>query len=137
MTSSQKPVVLEEVLDCLDEGAFTIDSDWRITHFNRAAEEITGWSRQQVCGRHCYEVMRANICNGGCGMHWAMGSDDPVRMRGVCFRNIDDGQVPVQLRVCLLHDIEGKVVGGLETFRVELEAIDHRHQAWVVVPTGD
>ena len=30
------------ILDSIAEGVFTIDLDWRITSFNRAAEKITG-----------------------------------------------------------------------------------------------
>jgi len=30
------------ILDCISDGVFTIDYNWEITSFNRAAEEITG-----------------------------------------------------------------------------------------------
>ncbi len=30
------------VLDSINEGVFTVDLNWRVTSFNRAAERITG-----------------------------------------------------------------------------------------------
>ena len=32
----------ETVLRCVADGVFTVDTKWRITSFNRAAERITG-----------------------------------------------------------------------------------------------
>jgi PAS domain-containing protein len=37
---------------------FTVDSEWRVTSFNRAAEAITGVPRQEAIGRFCSEVFR-------------------------------------------------------------------------------
>ena len=34
------------ILDSINEGVFTVNLDWRITSFNRAAERITGISRK-------------------------------------------------------------------------------------------
>ena len=40
------------ILDSISEGVFTVDLDWRITSFNRAAEEISGIKRHEAIGRH-------------------------------------------------------------------------------------
>ena len=47
------------ILDSIAEGVFTVDSDWRITSFNRAAEKITGTARNEAIGRQCWNVFRA------------------------------------------------------------------------------
>lgn len=41
------------ILDSISEGVFTVDLDWRITFFNRAAEEITGIGRGEAIGKRC------------------------------------------------------------------------------------
>ena len=41
------------ILDSLADGVFTVDKDWRITTFNRAAEKITGVSRGEAVGQLC------------------------------------------------------------------------------------
>ena len=38
------------ILDSIAEGVFTIDLDWRITSFNRAAEKITGIKKMRPSG---------------------------------------------------------------------------------------
>ncbi len=50
------------ILDSVNEGVFTVDLDWRITAFNKAAERITGVSRELAIGSPCCDVFRANIC---------------------------------------------------------------------------
>ncbi|MCP4647753.1 MAG: PAS domain-containing protein, partial [bacterium] len=32
----------EAILESISDGVFTVDKDWRVTSFNRSAEEITG-----------------------------------------------------------------------------------------------
>jgi PAS domain S-box-containing protein len=56
----------ELILDSLTEGVFTVDMNWRITSFNRAAERITGTQRVQAIGRYCFEIFRADVCETGC-----------------------------------------------------------------------
>ncbi|KPK85751.1 MAG: hypothetical protein AMJ94_18710, partial [Deltaproteobacteria bacterium SM23_61] len=42
------------ILESIADGVFTIDRDWRITSFNRAAEKITGVSRRRAIGQKCF-----------------------------------------------------------------------------------
>ena len=41
------------ILDSTTDGVFTVDEYWKITSFNRAAEEITGVSREEAIGKTC------------------------------------------------------------------------------------
>lgn len=41
----------ERILDSIAEGVFTVDKDFRINFFNKAAEKITGRKREDVIGR--------------------------------------------------------------------------------------
>ena len=36
--------MLDNLLDYIPDGVFTVDAEWRVTFFNRAAEQITGIS---------------------------------------------------------------------------------------------
>ena len=59
-----KPSFIEHhpaILDSIADGVFTVDLNWRITSFNKAAEEITGIGREEAIGNLCYEVFRANV----------------------------------------------------------------------------
>ncbi|MBM3878426.1 MAG: sigma-54-dependent Fis family transcriptional regulator [Verrucomicrobia bacterium] len=46
-----------DVLDYVPDGVFTVDTEWRITFFNRAGEQITGIPRQDALGRRCCDVL--------------------------------------------------------------------------------
>ncbi len=58
---------LESVLDLLDDGIMTHDGVHRRVYlFNRSAERITGYKREEVIGRDCHEVFAPD---GLCGSH--------------------------------------------------------------------
>ena len=46
------PTVAETILESVTEGVFTVDTEWRVTYFNRAAERIIGITRDKALGRH-------------------------------------------------------------------------------------
>ena len=58
--------LLDNLLDYIPDGVFTVDAEWRVTFFNRAAEQITGIKRAEAVGRRCCDVFRASICEHGC-----------------------------------------------------------------------
>jgi len=110
------------ILDSITEGVFTVDSDWRVTSFNNAAEEITGIPREEAMGQLCYEVFRANVCEAGCVLRHTMISGRPVRNMPIYIVRADERQIPISVSTSLLKDGAGRVVGGVETFR-DLTAI--------------
>lgn len=54
------------IFDSITDGVFTTDHDCRITSFNRAAEQMTGFTRQQAVGRYCFDIFRTEICQSRC-----------------------------------------------------------------------
>jgi PAS domain-containing protein len=57
---------LERILDNLAEGIIAHDVNRRILFFNRSAERITGYKREDVLGRDCHEVFDGPFCGGKC-----------------------------------------------------------------------
>jgi PAS domain S-box-containing protein len=107
----------ELILDSLTEGVFTVDLNWRITSFNRAAEKITGIQRSQAIGRQCFEVFRADVCETGCALRQTMETRTPVTNMPVYIYRADKKRIPIRVTTTLLEDAEGRVVGGVETFQ--------------------
>ena len=66
------------ILDSINEGVFTVDGEWRITSFNRAAEQITGVRRAQALGCRCSDVFRASICETKCALRQTIASGKPI-----------------------------------------------------------
>jgi sigma-54 dependent transcriptional regulator, acetoin dehydrogenase operon transcriptional activator AcoR len=57
----------ERILDLLDDGVIAHDGSRRISIFNRAAELITGYRREEVIGRDCHQAFPPNgICFSQC-----------------------------------------------------------------------
>ena len=57
---------LERILDSLMEGIIAHDKERRILFFNRAAEKITGYDREEVLGRDCHDAFGSPFCGGRC-----------------------------------------------------------------------
>ncbi|MCF8050101.1 MAG: sigma 54-interacting transcriptional regulator [Desulfobacterales bacterium] len=105
------------ILDSINEGVFTIDLDWRITSFNRAAEKITRVKSAEALGRPCSEVFRASICENACALKRTLTTGMPTV--NITARIVTEGgmRVPIRISTALLKDAEGRVVGGVETFQ--------------------
>jgi len=130
-TSSDDPT--DVILDSIADGVFTVDEDWRITSFNRAAERITGVPRDEAIGRPCCDVFRASICETDCALRRTLDTGAPVVNRSVYIINADGARVPISISTAILRDRGGRVIGGVETFRdlslVEAlrKELDQRH----------
>jgi PAS domain S-box-containing protein len=115
----------EAILESISDGVFTVDLDWRITAFNRAAEEITGISREEALGRLCSEVLRSSMCEAECALRRTLKTGKPVIGRSGFIIDADGTRIPISVSTAVLRDGEGRVVGGAETFRdlSEVEAL--------------
>ena len=109
--------VTEIILESISDGVFTVDHAWRITSFNRAAEEITGISREEAVGKHCWEVFRSNMCETDCALRRTMRLGKPFVDSSTYIVNNDRRRIPLVVCTSLLKDENGAVVGGVETFR--------------------
>lgn len=107
----------DNILESISDGVFTVDMDWKITSFNRAAERITGISRGDAIGAHCFEVFRSNMCENDCPLKKTMRTSKPVINRSGFIVNPKGRRIPISVSTALLLDRSGKTIGGAETFR--------------------
>jgi PAS domain S-box-containing protein len=107
----------DPILDSINEGVFSVDRDWRITAFNRAAERITGVRKQDALGRVCSDVFRASICEEACALRRTFTSGKPVMGATADIITVTGKRTPIRISTALLHDEDGTVVGGVETFQ--------------------
>ena len=105
------------ILESISDGVFTIDEKWRITSFNRAAEEITGISREDAIGKPCSEVFRSNMCEGDCALRRTMDTGVPIVNKSGYIVDFKGRRIPISVSTALLMDENGKLMGGVETFR--------------------
>ncbi len=107
----------EIILESISDGVFTVGYDWKITSFNRAAEEITGVLREEAIGKKCCEVFRSSMCEVDCALRHTMESGKPVINRKTFIVNSQGQRIPISVSTALLKDIDGSIIGGVETFR--------------------
>ena len=56
---------LEEVLNLVSDGVYVVDTRRRILFWNRSAEQITGFPREEVEGRSCSENILVHVFTAG------------------------------------------------------------------------
>ena len=109
--------VRDVVLDSINEGVFTVDMEWRITSFNRAAERITQTSRNEALGKACWDVFHANVCEKDCALRQTFQTGKPVVNATAHIINRQGQRVPIRISTAIISDDEGKIIGGVETFQ--------------------
>ena len=107
----------EIILNSIADGVFTVDTEWKITSFNNAAEKITSIKREDAIGNHCWEVFRANICEKGCVLRRTMETGKQIVNQSVYIVNAESERIPISISTAILKDKKGNVIGGAETFR--------------------
>ena len=114
---------VDTILDSVADGVFTIDPNFRITSFNRAAERILGMSRDMAIGQECCEVFRADICRGDCALRESLATGREIIDKPVSIVNSRGKRVPISVSTAVLKGKRGRVIGGVETFR-DLSALE-------------
>jgi len=113
----------ETILDSIADGVFTIDLDFNITYFNRAAQNITGVPGDQALGQKCFDVFRANICQTICALGETMKTGIQSINIPIDILNSEGHTVPASVSTSVLKDNEGEIIGGVEIFR-DLSAME-------------
>jgi len=117
MATKHNARFFESVLHCVADGVFTVDCDWRITSFNRAAERITGVSSERAIGKQCCDVFHANICEDGCAIRETMETGCDVIDKPARILNQRGKAIPISISTAVLTDEDGAMLGAVETFR--------------------
>ena len=115
----------EAILESISDGVFTVDSEWRITSFNRAAEKITGIRRKEAIGSLCSDVFRSSMCEEECALRKTIKTGNPIIGKSGYIIDTNGTRIPISVSTAVLRDSDGLVAGGAETFRdlSELEAL--------------
>ena len=108
---------IQIILNSIADGVFTVDLSWRITFFNKAAEEVPGIPAPEAVGRPCCEVFRANVCETTCVLKHTMETLKPVVNKPIAILHANGRELPISISTALLRDEAGQIIGGVETFR--------------------
>lgn len=123
MNLSKDKQFLELILSSVADGVFTVDRNWLITSFNRAAERITSIPAAEAIGKRCSDVFHANICEQGCALRKTLDTDQEQIDLPARILNSKGRSVPISLSTAVLRDSDGTLLGAVETFR-DLSALE-------------
>jgi PAS domain S-box-containing protein len=108
---------LEIIWNSMGIGVFTVDLERRITSFNGAAEEITGYRAQEVVGQPCHLVFRNNLCQGDCQFHRAFQEGKSFLNYDLEIEDHEGNSLLINKTVTPLRDHQGNVAGAVESFQ--------------------
>ena len=108
---------LKRILENLSEGIIAHDQARRVIFFNRSAEEITGYDRDEVIGKDCHEVFGTPFCGGRCS--FLDGSPDSLdRLSYPLNIFTKKGEARrIEMQVTGMRDQGGSFVGVVAAFR--------------------
>lgn len=116
------PEIYRSVLESLPSAVYLVDRERRILLWNRGAEEITGYLRQEVVGRSCREDFlmhcdegRGCLCGLACPLLETMLDGKP-REAEVFLLHKNGHRVPVIVRAVPVRDEGGAILGAVECF---------------------
>jgi len=121
---------LRLILDNLLDGVMAHTSNRTIFFFNKAAEKITGYKRENLLGKDCHQVFPGRFCGGDCEFcdNDALMTRKIVQEKRVKFRDPDLREKILQMSTMPLSDEKGQNIGALLSFKddTELEKLKNR-----------
>jgi len=108
---------LRDLLDDLNIGVFTVDSDRRITSFNRAVQLLTGYKADEVIGKHCYQVFHNDLCRGECKFHEAVEAEQTSLSFDIEILDLNRERRLISKLVMPLYDSNHELTGCIEIFQ--------------------
>ena len=112
----------EKIVENLHDGLYFVDRNRIITYWNKAAEQISGFSAKEVVGKSCAENILTHVddeghslCTGLCPLAETI-SDGKPREAEVYMHHKAGHRIPVSIRVSTLADGRGDILGGIELF---------------------
>ncbi|MCL1996740.1 MAG: sensor domain-containing diguanylate cyclase [Defluviitaleaceae bacterium] len=116
-----KERLYSEIIDIIDSGVYFVDTEKRIIFWNKAAEKISGYSKDEVLGVACENTNLNHIdengtqlCKVGCPLY-ATIIDGCKRTANVFLRNKDGARVPIKVNIFPIER-DGQIIGAVEIF---------------------
>ena len=119
-SSKEKELLFHKLLTVVNnifDGVFAVDLDYKITFMNKAAERITGYKIEESIGMLCKDVFNTSVCENNCPLRRTIVTRNPIVNIPICMKNKRGERIPISISATLLKNRNGKIIGGVETFR--------------------
>ena len=111
------------VMNSIFDGVYVVDPDRNIIFWNRGAQEITGYSPEEVVGKCCKDDILNHIdengnllCQKGCPLQKTLDTGEEVRMK-VYALGKDGKRYPVMTHMASIRNDKGEIIAAIEVFR--------------------
>jgi PAS domain S-box-containing protein len=125
-----------ELLDTLKDGVYFVNAERKVTYWNKAAGEITGYKSPEVLGKFCGDNILIhidnkgnNLCHGVCPLAGVLKTGKPTEV-DIYLHHKNGYRVPVHVRVNPVKNKEEDIIGAVEIFsdRSQREIVGQRMQ---------
>ena len=110
--------IANQIIDSMADGVFTMDTDGRISSWNRSMERISGYTAVEALGRSC-ELLQCSRCFGNrcpSSINKCKIMEHKTSEAKECFLRHKDGHdVAVIKNASVVIDNQGKIIGVVET----------------------
>jgi PAS domain S-box-containing protein len=107
---------LDAIFNSNIEGTFTIDMEWNVTSFNKSAEKITGYNKEEAINKKCWEIFGSNLCRNGCHMESTMTGRVSSIGNELVIKSKEKKLIPIRVNSAPLLNGMNEQVGAVETF---------------------
>lgn len=113
---------LKSILNNLHDGVYIVDKSRKIIYWNKAAEDLTGYSHLDLVGSYCFnnilnhiDIHGNKLCMSGCPLVAAI-RDNEIKESNVFFHHKDGYRVPISLKALPYKYSNGEITGAIEIF---------------------
>ena len=107
----------ELILAAVADGVLTVDPEGKVTSFNKAAEQITGFREAEVLGKVCSEVLFSSKNAQSCPLSICMKDKVSIVDKELFIIGKDGFSIPVSVSVAPFVGHNGEILGGVQSFR--------------------
>jgi len=110
------------IIDNLSDGVYFVDTERRLQLWNKGAEEITGYTAEEMIGKICAETLLQHtaedgqqLCSLSCPLYETIvdGKEHTAR---VLVRHKDGQRIPLSIKVLPVREND-VIIGAVEVFR--------------------
>jgi PAS domain S-box-containing protein len=107
----------QDILDSLSEGIYTVDKDFKLNSYNKAAERITGYKREEVIGKFCKNIMRSDRCLKDCPIARVLETGKNLHDLENTLLTKNGKGIPIIMNSAVFRNAQSQPIGGVVSFR--------------------
>lgn len=123
----QKESFYKDLLENISDGIYFVDKNRKLLYWNKSAERITGYTREEVVGKHCQDNILKHIdengtelCKGECPLSIAI-KENRIITKDISLHKKDGAILPVKVKCSPIVDEDGSIFGAVEIFSENME----------------